>query len=197
MDQTIQSISEILAYFILYSFFGWAMESIFKTILSKKIVNSGFLHGPFCPIYGIGALIMLLFLERFQDQYFSLFIVATIILTIWEYLVGLLLEWIFHIKYWDYSEHKFNFQERICLSHSIIWGILGTVFIVFIHPFISQMLLKIPIEILTYCVVIIGVVMLVDCIVTIIKIKNIKLRMITLKQIGNSIKEKKDEIKIL
>lgn len=197
MDQTIQSISEILAYFILYSFFGWVMESIFKTIVSKKIVNSGFLHGPFCPIYGIGALIMLLFLERFQDQYLSLFIVATIILTVWEYLVGLLLEWVFHIKYWDYSEHKFNFQGRICLSHSIIWGILGTVFIVFIHPFISQMLLKIPIEILTYCVLIIGVSMLVDCIVTIIKIKNIKLRMITLKQIGNSIKEKTDELKIL
>ena len=117
-------IFEILTYFIIYSFLGWIMESIVRSVSEKKIINTGFLKGPVCPIYGIGAIIMLLFLERYQNKPILLFFIAIIVLTTWEYLVGVLLEKIFHTKYWDYSEQKFNFQGRICLVNSICWGIL-------------------------------------------------------------------------
>ena len=129
------SFLEIIIYFITYSFLGWVMESIFRSISEKKIINTGFLKGPFCPIYGVGAIIMLLFLKKFADNLAVLFIVSVVVLTIWEYLVGVLLEKLFHTKYWDYSKNKFNFQGRICLMNSIFWGVLGVVFVKYIHPF--------------------------------------------------------------
>ena len=88
-------IFEILTYFIIYSFLGWIMESIVRSVSEKKIINTGFLKGPVCPIYGIGAIIMLLFLERYQNKPILLFFIAIIVLTTWEYLVGVLLEKIF------------------------------------------------------------------------------------------------------
>ena len=113
------------------------MESIFRSIIEKKIINTGFLRGPICPIYGIGALIMTTVLSSLSNNVFLLFISSVAVLTLWEYIVGVLLEKIFHTKYWDYSNHKINFQGRICLSNSIYWGILGVAFVKFIHPFIQ------------------------------------------------------------
>ena len=109
------------------------MESIFRSICEKKLINTGFLRGPFCPIYGIGSIIMPILL------FFS----SSIILTIWEYVVGIILEKLFNTKYWDYSDHKFNFQGRICLTNSIYWGILGVLFIKYIHPFVQSIMIKI------------------------------------------------------
>ena len=141
------SIWRILTYFIIYSFLGWIMESIVRSVSEKKIINTGFLKGPVCPIYGIGAIIMLLFLERYQNKPILLFFIAIIVLTTWEYLVGVLLEKIFHTKYWDYSEQKFNFQGRISLAYSIAWGIIGTIFVEKIHPFLKKQLEKLTIKI--------------------------------------------------
>ena len=131
---------KLIAYFIIYSFFGWVMESVLKTYLQKKPVNSGFLYGPFCPIYGFGAIFMFLFLQGFKDSIILLFIIAFFSLSIWEYIVGWLLEKIFHTKYWDYSDHKINFQGRICLTNSIFWGLLGILFVKYLHPFIQKIM---------------------------------------------------------
>ena len=152
-------IFEILTYFIIYSFLGWIMESIVRSVSEKKIINTGFLKGPVCPIYGIGAIIMLLFLERYQNKPILLFFIAIIVLTTWEYLVGVLLEKIFHTKYWDYSEQKFNFQGRICLVNSICWGILGVIFVKYIHPFVKDLVFKVDIRLLHYIISIIAIVL--------------------------------------
>ena len=90
---------KILTYFILYSFLGWIMESVFRSICEKKLINTGFLKGPFCPIYGIGAIIMILILNSFKSNMIVLFIISMLVLTIWEYIVGYLLEKIFKTKY--------------------------------------------------------------------------------------------------
>ena len=164
-------IFEILTYFIIYSFLGWIMESIVKIRIREKNNKYGLLKGPVCPIYGIGAIIMLLFLERYQNKPILLFFIAIIVLTTWEYLVGVLLEKIFHTKYWDYSEQKFNFQGRICLVNSICWGILGVIFVKYIHPFVKDSIFKVDIKLLHYIISIIAIVLLADLIVTIIKVK--------------------------
>lgn len=122
------------------------MESTVKSISQRKIINTGFLIGPLCPIYGIGAIIILLFLERFHNNLFLLFIMAIIVLTLWEYLVGVLLEKMFNTKYWDYSNKKFNFQGRICLVNSICWGVLAVIFIKYIHPFVQQIISKVDLR---------------------------------------------------
>lgn len=188
------SFLDILIYFITYSFLGWIMESIFRSICERKIINTGFLKGPFCPIYGIGAIIMIVFLKGFSNNLVLLFIIATIVLTLWEYIVGVLLEKLFHTKYWDYSNHKFNFQGRICLMNSIFWGILGIVFIKFIHPFIESIITRINTEILIFVYTIIGIVMLVDIIITIVKVKNIKSTLEKIEKLNKEIKEKLKEI---
>ena len=127
--------NKVILYFILYSFLGWCLESVYKTIIFKKPTNSGFLYGPFCPMYGIGAVIML-YASRLSNNIFITFILAIIIFTIWEYLVAVILEKLFKTKYWDYSNIKFNFQGRICLKNSIYWGLLGVLLVFVIQPFI-------------------------------------------------------------
>ena len=188
------SFLEIMIYFITYSFLGWVMESIFRSICERKLINTGFLIGPFCPIYGVGAIIMLLFLKNFSNNILLLFVVSIIVLTIWEYLVGVLLEKMFHTKYWDYSNNKFNFQGRICLMNSLFWGILGVVFVKFIHLMIENLISKIDIRILAFVYSIIAIVMIVDMIVSIIKVKNIKVTLEKIEKLNAEIKEKLKEI---
>lgn len=188
---------EILTYFIIYSFLGWVMESIVRSICEKKIINTGFLIGPFCPIYGIGAIIMFLFLDSFENNLIALFFIAIIVLTIWEYIVGVLLEKIFKTKYWDYSDQKFNFQGRICLVNSICWGVLGVLFVKFIHPFVQNAILQIDGTLLKYVATIFTIVFLVDMVVSIVKVKNIKSTLDKVEKLNIEIKEKLKEIRNL
>ena len=173
------------------------MESVVRSICERKLINTGFLKGPFCPIYGIGATIMFLFLEGFENKPILLFGIAIIILTAGEYIVGVLLETIFHTKYWDYSDHKFNFQGRICLTNSIYWGILGVLFVKYIHPFVQQVIAQIDTNLLNYIVAILFVILLVDMITSIIHVKNMKTTLEKIENINKEIKEKLKEIRTL
>ncbi|MBO5479089.1 MAG: putative ABC transporter permease [Clostridia bacterium] len=187
-------IIKLISYFIIYSFFGWVMESVLKTYLQKKPVNSGFLYGPFCPIYGFGAIFMFLFLQGFKDNIVLLFIIAFFSLSLWEYVVGWLLEKIFHTKYWDYTENKFNIRGRVCLMNSLFWGFLGVIFIRYVNPFISKQIDMIPQNILTFNVIMILIAMIVDTIVSVVKVINIQDKLEKLKEITNTIKEKLEEL---
>ena len=187
-------ILKILTYFILYSFLGWIMESIFRSICEKKLINTGFLKGPLCPIYGMGAIIMILILNNFKSNVLVLFLISLIVLTIWEYVVGYLLEKIFKTKYWDYSDHKFNFQGRICLTNSIYWGVLGVVFVKYIHPFIQNVINKVNQDVLIYVISVCMAIFIIDAITTIVKIKNIKSTLEKIENINKEIKEKLKEI---
>lgn len=188
---------ELMIYFILYSFLGWVMESIFRSICERKVINTGFLRGPFCPIYGIGATIMFLFLEGVADKPIALFFIAIIVLTAWEYVVGVFLEKVFHTKYWDYSNHKINFQGRICLTNSLFWGILGVLFVKYIHPFVQEIIGKIDTSLLNYVLAILFTVFVMDTVVSIIHVKSIKSTLENIEKINKEIKEKLKEIRAL
>lgn len=186
---------ELLKYFIIYSMLGWVMESVFRSICERKLINTGFLKGPFCPIYGIGAMIMIVFLKQFQYNIVLLFFMSFVVLTIWEYVVGVFLEKVFNTKYWDYSNHKINFQGRICLTNSIYWGILGIVFICYIHPFISEKLLLVPEYIVNILTIIITTILIVDIIISVLKLKNLSGALQKIEQLNLQIKEKLEEMK--
>lgn len=188
---------DIIIYFVIYSFLGWVMESIVRSICERKLINTGFLRGPFCPIYGIGATIMLLFLDGFENKPILLFFIAIIILTLWEYVVGIFLEKAFNTKYWDYSDHKINFQGRICLTNSLCWGVLGVLFVKYIHPFVQEMIKKIDINLLNYVVAILFTIFLIDMITSIIHVKNMKSTLNKIENINKEIKEKLKEIRKL
>lgn len=184
----------IIFYFIIYSFLGWCLESIYKTIIFKKPTNSGFLYGPFCPMYGIGAIIMII-AGRLSDNIIVVFIMAFLIFTIWEYVVAVFLEKVFKTKYWDYSDLKFNIQGRICLKNSIYWGILGVLLIFVIQPVIENLTNLIPSNILKYVNIVLCIAITIDALTTIYRIMFIDKKIRQVFEIGETIKEKLYELK--
>lgn len=138
-------INEITALFAVYSFTGWIIEVIYRSYKSRKYVNAGFLHGPFLPVYGIGALILIFLDHLTGDSNLVLkFIIFTAALTIIEYATGALFKRIFNLVLWDYSENRFNIKGRVCLSFSLAWGVMAILFTEFLHPFTNYALGLIP-----------------------------------------------------
>lgn len=120
--------------FIIYSFIGWLMETILVSTQSKEFVNRGFMNGPFCPIYGTGALTVYLFLTPIKSNIILVIVFGGIFATIIEYVTSAIMEKIFNAKWWDYSDKKFNLNGRICLSISICWGFLSAFMLYVLQP---------------------------------------------------------------
>ena len=190
-------ILKIITYFYIYSFIGWVLESIYKTIYEKKIVNSGFLYGPFCPIYGFGALIMYYILSGYNNNPVHVFIIGFVVLSVWEYIVAWALEKLLHTKYWDYSNNKFNLNGRVCLLNSFFWGVLGLVFIYIVHPFIQNQIANINHLTLIIISLIISLGLIIDIILSTKKINDIKKKIEDIKKIGEEIKLRLAELKTL
>lgn len=153
------SIWRLLAYFIIYSVAGFIIETVFG-LLTKGVIESrqSSLYLPICSIYGCGAVIMIIGLQRFNKNNYSLFFGGFVIGSIVEYIVSLVGEFIFHIKWWDYSDMAFNINGRICIAFSFFWGILAIYLMSHFHPkvdkFINKLMKKIPIKLLKTLVII-------------------------------------------
>jgi len=131
--------------FLIYAFTGWIMEILVTLKDTKKLVNRGFLLGPYCPIYGCGAILITLLLNKFIEKPILLFFMAILICGTLEYLTSLFMEKIFHFRWWDYSNKKFNLNGRICLETVIPFGLLGLLIVYITNPFlINEILYKIP-----------------------------------------------------
>lgn len=137
-------ISLLFLYFVFYSFLGWVMETAYCSILEKRFVARGFLYGPICPIYGVGVLMMICWFAPLKGNPLIFYVVATLCMSAWEYLVGWFLETTTHIKYWDYSMFRFNLHGRICLHICLIWGVLAYAVIFWIHPPIAGLFALFP-----------------------------------------------------
>lgn len=135
----------ILAYFIIYSFLGFIIETIFG-MLTKGVIESrqSCLYGPFCCIYGLGAAVMIPGLQKFKKKNWTLFLAGAIEGSIVEYVISWLGEIVFHIKWWDYSNLPFDINGRICLLFTIFWGILALLLMRLINPYIEKFIDKIP-----------------------------------------------------
>ena len=127
-----------ILYFAFHSFIGWIGEVMYAYKNQKKFVNRGFLYGPFCPMYGACMITIVMLCKIFANlNPFQFFIVATILTSIVEYLTGLILEKLFNQKWWDYTEDPFNLHGRICLHFSLMFGVLSTIGVKFVHPTIE------------------------------------------------------------
>ena len=130
--------------FLTYAFLGWCMEVTCKLIQFKRFINRGFLVGPYCPIYGWGALAITLLLQRYTNDIIVLFVMAVIVCSFIEYFTSYFMEKKYHARWWDYSNKKFNINGRICLDTMIPFGILG-VFIMYVsNPFFIDIYNNIP-----------------------------------------------------
>lgn len=141
--------------FMLYSFIGYIAEIINVSIIEKKVVlNRGFLIGPYLPIYGVGCMIMILFLGRYEDDLVALFVMGAFYCSVLEYFTSLIMEKIFKLRWWDYSDNKFNINGRICLKNALLFGMGGIGVVKVLHPFFSW-LVYLPPSSVTICVAII------------------------------------------
>lgn len=134
---------DIRIYFLLflsYSFLGWLMEVIGKLIQLKRFVNRGFLIGPYCPIYGSGAILITFLLKKYTNDPFTLFIMAILLCGTLEYLTSYLMEKLYNARWWDYSQRKFNINGRVCLNTIIPFGLLGMFIIYVSNPFLFELI---------------------------------------------------------
>ncbi len=140
-------IYHLIAAFIVYSMLGWLVESIYMSFCNKKLTNRGFAKGPFCPIYGFGAVIGYLLLCPFRFNYVVLYFVAAFSATTFEFLVGKLMIRLFGELWWDYNEKPFNYKGIICLESTVAWGFYGLGIVLFLNGWIQQMIDRVPMHV--------------------------------------------------
>lgn len=188
----------LFAYFIIYSIIGFVIETLFGMAKYGMLESrQSFLYGPFCAIYGVGAIIMILSLQYFKKSYNSLFIGGCIVGSVTEYLVSWIGEAILHLKWWDYSKMPFNINGRICLLYAVFWGFLGLYLMISLNPKIDRLInfikSKISIHLLQIFVALCTIFMFVDCVSTAFALSFFTVRTIKEKNIPVSNQEYVDK----
>ena len=175
------SIWKILAYFIVYSVIGFIVETIYGMITKGTLESrQGFVYGPFCPIYGAGAVIMILLLQYFNKNTGRLFVGGFLVGSIVEYILSFLGEIIFHLKWWDYSDRPFNLNGRICIYFSVMWGFLAVLFMSYLHPIVDKLMNRIKAKVKSnvgkVIVLSLSCFLVVDCLLTTYALKAFYIR---------------------
>ena len=178
---------DLFLMFIAFSFFGWIIETIFCSIWEKRFVHRGFLNGPVCPIYGLGALAVGILLSYINihpiADYFLVFLAGVIICTILEYLIALILEKIFNLKLWDYSNYPLNLHGRVWIGYSLAWGFLSIILVFFINPAMNKILALIPANLKYILTIFLSSVLLTDLTFTILNLSAISKKLDELKKL--------------
>lgn len=152
---------EWLSFFYFYCIFGWCFESAYVSLLNRHPVNRGFLRGPWLPLYGTGAVIVLWLTLPFRSWPVLVYIAGALGATVLEYVTGEAMTRLFKVRYWDYSNQRFQYKGHICLSSSIAWGFLSLLMVYAVHERVEALVLQIPESILQ--VVVFGVTVCMAC----------------------------------
>lgn len=153
--------------FFIASVIGYFIEIFFCSLQSKKLIfNRGFLIGPYIPIYGVGTVLVAIFLYQYKNDPWVFFWMTVILCSFVEYLTSYTMEKIFKVRWWDYSHEPFNFNGRICLQNSMIFGIAGLLVIYTIYPFICHILTLIPTFVLEIITILFAIIFLTDLTIT-------------------------------
>ena len=137
---------EVVMWFLTYSMMGWLVESIYMSFCNHKITNRGFAKGPFCPIYGFGALTVFFILRPYSDNSILLFFLGSFLATTLEFLTALVMKRIFGEIWWDYHEKPFNYRGIICLESSIAWGVYTLFLFMFLQNIVAAFVAMIPVR---------------------------------------------------
>lgn len=188
------TIYRILAYFAIYSVLGYILETLFALLMYGKLESrQGFLYGPVCPIYGVGAVIMIVALQRFKKNGYSIFVGGIIVGSIVEYLVSLFGELLLNVRWWDYSGKFLNINGRICLLYSIYWGIIAIYLMKSLNPNIDKMInffrKKINIKLSRVLTIVITILLFIDCLISAFAVQLFLSRTVALKNLPAKGKE--------
>lgn len=135
---------ELTFYFLVYSFLGWCLEIAYAAVRKRRFLNRGVLNGPLCPVYGLGMVFSMIFFDSAHDNFFFLIISCGAVATILEFFTGLLMEFLFKKRWWDYSDYRYNIGGYVCLPFSALWGLLAAIAISFTHPVTTPLLHLLP-----------------------------------------------------
>ena len=135
----------MVLWFLVYSIMGWIVESIYMSVCNRKLTNRGFAKGPYCPIYGVGALTVFFVLRPYSQNPFTLFVLGMVLATAIEFLTALIMNKIFGEIWWDYKEKPCNYKGIICMESSIAWGFYTLMLFFFLHNVVVDLVDAIPV----------------------------------------------------
>ncbi len=135
---------EYVLYFFLYACIGWCVEVIHATLKRGKFENRGFLNGCLCPIYGVGAVLIILCLTPINIGVYVLFPASVLLASVLEFITGFVLEKLFRTKWWDYSQEHFNIKGYVCVKYSLLWGLACVLLVDVVQPPIAKLIGNIP-----------------------------------------------------
>ncbi len=166
------TLSKLIWYFVIYSILGFMIETVFG-MLTKGVIESrkSFLYGPFCGIYGLGAIVMIIGLQYFKKNNYTLFFGGFFIGSVVEYIVSLVGEYVYHIKWWDYSTMPFNLNGRICVWFSLAWGILAIYLMTSIHPKVDHFIDRFTPKTIKTIAIISVILLMIDSMITGVALK--------------------------
>lgn len=176
--------------FFFYSAGGWLLESIYCSIGEKRLINRGFLTGPLCPIYGTAALVMtILIYNPFKDRPLIIFLLGIVLCDIVEYITSYIMEKLFSARWWDYTYEFLNIGGRICLKHTLYWGIISVAFVRVLHPAVENLYAKINGDYLIYILIAVLAVFTLDLINAVRKALDIRKLQIKLNSLQKTFNE--------
>lgn len=185
--------------FFIFSAIGWAIECTYRSLGERKIINSGFLYGPMCPIYGTGCLVFELILvplsQPIEKRVIPVLLLGMVLADIVEYATSYIMEKLFNARWWDYSNNFLNLHGRICFKHTCYWAIFAFVYVYLIAPVYQYVLSFIPQNVRTIAVFVILAVLAVDLTLTVKAAADISKLMKKLKAFRATVSEKADLIK--
>lgn len=170
------NISYYFMLYILYSILGWLIEVILYLYKKRKFINRGFLIGPYCPIYGKAALLVILLLTKYVDEPIALYVLSIFICSLVEYTGSFILEKIFKTSWWDYSNKRFNINGRICLETMLPFGVMGTLALYFLQPKIEYVVSLLSNNFKSTLVIVLCVLYLFDNLISFKVMKKIKIQ---------------------
>lgn len=182
--------------FFFYSAAGWCLETTYCSIGEKRFINRGFLTGPLCPIYGTAALVMtILIYNPFRDRPLLVFVLGIILCDLVEYITSFLMEKLFAARWWDYTYEFMNIRGRICLKHSLYWGVISIVFVDVIHPAVENLYSRINGQYLIFILAAVLTVFVLDLINAVRKALDIRKLHIKLKNLSAALTSELNTVK--
>lgn len=174
--------------FIMFSFIGWCSEVVYVGFIhNHRFINRGFLHGPLCPVYGFGGVVILTLPPALYQTWLPLYFASMLLCTIVEYFVSWFMEKLFHTRWWDYSKYKFNIKGRVCLLNSILFGFMGLGVIRFVYPHMLKLLNWMGDFVINIAADAIGLALIVDIFLTVRKLVDFAAAMEKIKSFEESL----------
>ena len=180
--------------FFIYSFTGWVIEVIYYGLTEGKFINRGFLAGPLCPVYGLGFYAAIWIFEPLNDSFFIIFFGMATACTLVELIAGVILYHTFHMRWWDYSDYKFNFRGYICLRFYVYWGIAASLGIYVLHPAVKWLIAHINYPVRIGILILFTVVLVADLVTTIITIVGFRKKFEAMEKVVTGTKAVSDKI---